>query len=1460
MANSPNDLTGVFELSPTQLGLWYTQHMDPLVPINIAKYVDIRGDIDIPTLNAAIIRAADELGTGRVRIVTVNGDPGQIVDPAVEVTPAVIDLRSAVDPEAAAAAWMRADYTSPVDLLNSQLLQMTVLRLSDDRWFWYLRAHHIVMDGFGAMVGIQRVAQLYTDALRGVTTPPLDAPSIRNVSDYEIAYRASPRYERDRRYWTARMKGLRQRSSLVRRSAAPAPENTLTRAEFSSAQRGLLSDAATRLDTTPATVLIAAFATYVAGWMETDEVTLSLPVAARLTAATRHSCGSTANVVPLRLRLGEDTTCAEFSRAVQLEVSGALRHQRYWHNTIRRDVASETDGLRDDGTTEFFGPWVNIMAYNDEITLGPVCGRVKVLTTGAIEDLALNFVRAGDNCQLDLETNPDLYSPTSAQAHHGRFLDFLTRFLAAEPTTRLRTLEIATADECARAMDNGAGPVSAVPEYVLADLLDSGTPGTPDRIALQSAEGVLTSAEFAAKVNQLARYLIERRVGSETIVALHLRRSHDLVIAIHAVIRAGGAFLPIDPHHPTAHNAAVLAGSGADHVLTTLRDSEQLPDTTTTVSNLDQLDLSSYPASPVTVTDRLRPVRPDNLAYLLYTSGSTGTPKGVAVDQRAIVNQLLWMRDEYRIGPDDVYLQKTASTFDVSLWGYLLPLMAGARLVLADHDNYLDPEYLAHLVHQHRVTVTDFAPTMLAPFVAEADRERCVSLRAVFVIGEALPPETAAGFRAISAAGLHNLYGPTEAAISVTHHRTTPDDGRTVPIGVPERNVVLRVLDARLRPVPTGASGELYLCGIQLARGYLGRTDLTAERFVADPFRPGSRMYRTGDLAAWTADGHLEYLGRTDSQVKFRGQRIELGEIESRLLAGDSVAQAVVLVSTTGDLQQLAAFVVPKVGTAPVANQLRTELFATLPSPMVPGIVAVLPKMPTTPSGKVDRRALASQIPALKVSVQRPQTPTEQLVAGMFAEALGVDEVGRDQDFYALGGNSLLAFQVRSNLMARTGSELPLRDFFRTPSVSSLAALIDGRSTAATAELVEADLHLLDTLAHIQSEATTHRGHILLTGATGFLGAHLLSELIEQTDATIWCLVRARSDDAAAAQITASLLRFGLWSPRIRDRIIALPADLAESGLGLEAAVFDMLSSRITTIVHCGAHVSHLDEYERVRAANVDGTRELLRMAGSGSRTSLHYISTTSMFSKVENAAGSQIREQDRPAFTDVEYSGYVTSKWVAESLVESASEQGISTSIYRVSLISGHTRTGAGAAQGFWNMVRAIAVLGVAPSAAMNTGIELVPVDYAAESITRIATGTQPGGLTFHIVNNRHVPVRTILDSLRSRGHRITEVSADEFRTRLRNEASARASVGDFSLAGAALLSESGEWAARRAMTFDDSNTRSALAGTGTHRPSVDSAVLERYLAYFERTGYIPDSSARHKVPAMAAASSQEQ
>src|SRR5690606_17780392 len=383
---------------------------------------------------------------------------------------------------------------------------------------------------------------------------------------------------------------------------------------------------------------------------------------------------------------------------------------------------------------------------------------------------------------------------------------------------------------------------------------------TPDRIALRFEDETLTYGAFAARVNRLARFLIDDGVGPESLVALGMRRSLDLVIGMHAVLAAGGAYVPIDPDHPAERTAYILESANPVCVLTVSGDELDLPGTVRRVE-IDTLDVSRYAAAPVTDVERAAPLRPGNTAYVIYTSGSTGRPKGVAVTHHAIVNQQLWMLDEYRLTEDDVYLQKTATTFDVSLWGYFLPLMVGAELIVASPDGHRDPLYVADMIERHRVTVTDFVPSMLTVFVSHATPEQVRSLRAVFVIGEALPPETAAQFRALTGAdgqpaGLHNLYGPTEAAVSVTYWEATPADTVTVPIGIPEWDVDGYVLDSRLRPAAIGVPGELYLGGRQLARGYRGRPDLTSDRFVANPYGPaGSRMYRTGDLVRWNAAG-----------------------------------------------------------------------------------------------------------------------------------------------------------------------------------------------------------------------------------------------------------------------------------------------------------------------------------------------------------------------------------------------------------------------------------------------------------------------------------------------------------------------------------------------------------------------------------------------------------------------------
>ncbi len=551
-----------------------------------------------------------------------------------------------------------------------------------------------------------------------------------------------------------------------------------------------------------------------------------------------------------------------------------------------------------------------------------------------------------------------------------------------------------------------------------------------------------------ARVNRLARHLIGLGVGPDTRVGLSMRRSFDLLVGMYAVVKAGGAYVPLDPDHPADRIAYVLDIAEPVAVVTTARDRVDLPASVPVVL-VDTLDLAAVSADPVRDDERLGSLTADDLAYVIFTSGSTGRPKGVAVEHRAIVANIAWRQAEYGLRGDDVVLQKTPFTFDVSVWEFFWPLQVGARLSIALPDGHRDPAYLAQTMIERRVTVAHFVPSMLAVYLAEPTAAAVTSLRYVFASGEALPAQTVARFHAISTAGLHNLYGPTEAAVDVTYYETHSDD-TVVPIGAAVADTDLYVLDEGLRPVPQGVEGELYLAGIQLARGYLRRPDLTADRFVADPFgAPGDRMYRTGDLVKWNTDGLIEYVGRTDFQVKLRGLRIELGEIESALLDHPGVRQAVVVVhsdETLGD--HLVGYLVTD-GEPVDRTELAAAVRRRLPDYMVPSLFVEMTEFPLNASGKLDRGALPEpDFSVLATEYRAPSTPTEETVVAAFESVLGVERLGVDDDFFALGGNSLSATRVVARINADHKVRIDVREFFDAPTAAQLATLVDAAMAA----------------------------------------------------------------------------------------------------------------------------------------------------------------------------------------------------------------------------------------------------------------------------------------------------------------------------------------------------------------------------------------------------------------------------
>ncbi|MET7511612.1 amino acid adenylation domain-containing protein [Streptomyces albidoflavus] len=605
-----------------------------------------------------------------------------------------------------------------------------------------------------------------------------------------------------------------------------------------------------------------------------------------------------------------------------------------------------------------------------------------------------------------------------------RLLDRVTRVLRAavdDPSVSLSGIGLLDEAERRSVLVDWNDTARPVPDTTLPGLFAQQVARTPDRTALVHEGEHLTYAELDERANRLAHWLRQRGAGPETVVGVSLPRSCDLVVALLGVLKSGSPYLPLDRGYPAQRIAYMLENARPLLVL------EALP------------DLDGLPGTELSGTTGLRP---DHPAYVIYTSGSTGRPKGVVVPHRAIVNRLLWMRSEYGLTPEDRVLQKTPAAFDVSVPEFFGPLTAGATLVMARPDGHRDPEYLSEVIRRERITTVHFVPSMLQAFLAEPTAAECTGLRRVLCSGEELPAGVAERFRELLDAELLNMYGPTETTVEVTAWPYAPVGDRAgLPIGHPAWNTRLYVLDDRLQPVAPGVAGELYLGGAQLARGYLGRPDLTADRFVACPFEPGQRMYRSGDVVRWGADGALEFVGRADDQVKVRGFRIETGEVETVLAACAGVAQCAVVVRDDAGGRRLVAYVVPATDASAVTpDLLSAHLSAALPEYMVPTAFVTLDALPVTPSGKLDRAALPAPVFGAGAGAGRgPATVQEEILCGLFAEVLGMAEVGVGDDFFALGGHSLLATRLVNRVRAAFGCELSVRAVFEAPSVALLA-------------------------------------------------------------------------------------------------------------------------------------------------------------------------------------------------------------------------------------------------------------------------------------------------------------------------------------------------------------------------------------------------------------------------------------
>ncbi|MET9182080.1 amino acid adenylation domain-containing protein, partial [Kitasatospora aureofaciens] len=1028
-------------LTAAQAGVWFGQQLDPGNPANqVAECVEIHGPVDAALFEQAVRQMVTEADGLRMRYRVEDGEVCQCPASDEGVLFHVQDVSAESDPEAAVERWIRADLARPVDLAQDPTTAMALFPAGPDRFFWYQRAHHIACDGYAGSLASARVAEIYSALAAGHDDLGAPLPAFRSLLDEDLGYRASEKFEADRRYWTDRLADRPEPVTLAGRHAPAGHRHVRHERPLAVEHAERLRTAARSLGTGLPVLAAAAAALHLARLTGAEEVVLGLPVTGRATALQRRSVAMTANVLPIRLSPRSELSVREFVRETSRTMREALRHQLFRYEDMRRELGVPVSGA-------LVGPSVNVMSFDrDEMTFAGHRATFRNLGNGLVEDLAFILYdhRAGAGGMLVVNGNPALYADEELPGHADTFLRVLDAFADRAPETLLGHIGLAADADAQAARTQGTGPRVERPRTTLTAAFEERAARTPDATALVCRDEAVDYASLNARANRLARLLVERGVGAEDLVAIALPRSAELVVALLAVLKAGAAYLPVDPAWPTERVRYMLGDARPVLALAVAGTASVLADVDGVTVVLDEpavvAEIAARQAADLTDAERRAPLRPEHPAYVIYTSGSTGRPKGVVGVHAAEINHLAAVaaRDPYR--PGRPALAKSSMSFVDGATEILGSLLHGEGLVLADSDQAKDPAALAALIERHGVGRIMLVPSLLAALLDIAGPERLATCELWVTTGEAIPAYLAARFaEALPHARLANYYGASE----ISGDAVTGDiDGERQPIGLPLDNVTTRVLDAALRPVPAGATGELYVGGDALSRGYLRRPALTAERFVVDPFgAPGARMYRTGDLARWTAEGAVELLGRADAQVKVRGQRVELGEVEAALRAHPGVrrATAVVREDRAGD-PRLVGYVVREEGAQVAPEEIRAHLAATLTDAMVPSAVVALDALPLTPSGKIDRLALPAPEFTATTGYRAPSTPREKVLCEVFEQVLGVDRVGVDDSFFALGGHSLLAVSLVERLRSR-GIGVDVRALFGAPTVAALAAV-----------------------------------------------------------------------------------------------------------------------------------------------------------------------------------------------------------------------------------------------------------------------------------------------------------------------------------------------------------------------------------------------------------------------------------
>ncbi|QIR40544.1 amino acid adenylation domain-containing protein [Tolypothrix sp. PCC 7910] len=1440
-----------FPLSPQQEHLWSLQQVDNKSIYRSDCIISITGNLDIKCLELALQVVVNRHEILRTCFRCL---PGMTI-PVQEITNSKVNLSqiynlidfTAEEQEIQIKAIIQDLRCLPFDLEKGLNLQNAVITLSLE--------HHLLYHGLPAICGdsvtFQNLTREIASAYSGSSEHELSEKPLQyaDFSEWQNQILASAETEIGRKYWLKQnlfiLENLKLHCELDnsnKHQFSPKILKSIIEHDLVQPIKFLSNKNNTSIDV----FLLTCWQILLWRLLEQSEIIIGVGVDGRQYDELKSSLGLFAKYLPLTFHLTENLT---FSQVLQ-QVSESVVEINKWQecftweqvNSSAKKLTNFPFGFDFQQETFSFDAGNVTFAIQQQYTC---IEKFKIRLAGDKQAEALN---------LEFHYDSNLFHVESIELIAEQFSQLLTSIIqhSDELISKLNILSDRTLHQILFKFNKT--DANYPKNKCIHQLFIEQVERTPNNIAVAFNQEQITYTELNARANQLAHYLQSLGVGAEVLVGISVERSLEMLIGILGILKAGGAYVPLDPHYPQERLAFMLEDTQVSVLLTQQHLLEGLPkhNAQTICIDTDWKTIAQESQENPLIT-----ASGENLAYIIYTSGSTGKPKGVAIAHHNLVHSTT-ARISYYQEPVTSFLLLSSFAFDSSVAGIFWTLCCGGTLHLPAEGVQREVPQLVELISQHCISHLLSLPSLYNLILQQAQPEQLNSLCAVIVAGEACPLELVENHTQFqSETSLFNEYGPTEASVwSSVYHCHSVETKTQISIGRPIANTQIYILDSHLHPVPIGVTGEIYISGEGLARGYLHQPAITSENFIPHPFNqiPGMRLYKTGDLGRYLNDGNIEFLGRIDNQVKIRGFRIELGEIETLLNQHPNVQETVVIAreDVPGN-KRLVAYVVPHLKSATTVNELRNFLQDKLPEFMLPSAVVLLKEFPLSPNGKVDKKALPApeQISSdLIGEFVAPRTPVEEMLTQMWEQVLKVEKVSIYDNFFELGGHSLLTTQLLAKVKEAFNLDISLRSLLENPTVAGLAENIDQVCQA------KIESPILDIKAETVLDQTIYPQTvgkfipepkaILLTGATGFLGAFLLAELLQQTTADIYCLVRADNFDDTHQKLQNILKSYGIWQEIWTSRIIPIVGDLSKPLLGLETEKFHQLASIIDVIYHNGAWVHHIYPYSILKPANVLGTQEILRLASQIKTKPVHFISSSGVVSSNVESGVQIVKEQDSLNESEFPNSGYCQTKWVAEKLLQTAAERGIPISIYRPSRISGHSQTGVFNSNDFlYKLIIGCVQLGSAPDVDIQENI--VPVDYVSKAIVHLSKQETSFGKTFHLVHPQTLHSNMLIEQIRSLGYAIEQISYDQWREKLIDITQGSLEHPLYSLIpffttrqAQAENSQSGF------LQIDNQNVINGLVGTSITCPPIDNQLLSVYFSYLIEHGFMTTKFAK--------------